>query len=221
MNETPLFAGPLFGLRFWRVTADDRGEWLSAPHQNTRWPPGGGWLEATCPAGHAAPARGCDCGAHAWHPRRATARDVLAVRGTVPGIIEAEGAIEVHEDGLRAARARPYALIATPGCNRARVDRLAERYATSVIEVAGPRALLAWCRENGIGIDEDVVADLLDTGAGVERRRARLRARAKIAARVVAAFAVAAMLVVLGLRAGFGETADHSLYGRSGEVKVP
>jgi hypothetical protein len=221
VTETPLFAAPLFGLRFWRVTADDCGEWLSAPHQNMRWPPGGQWLEATCQFGHGAPAPGCDCGAHAWHPRRHTARDVLAVRRTVPGIVEAEGAIEVHEDGLRAARARPYALIATPGCNRARVDRLAERYAASVIEIAGPRALLAWCRENGIGMDEDVVADLLGTGSGRERRRARLRERAKVATRFAAAFAVAAALVLLGLQAGFGDTADHSLYGRSGEVKAP
>ena len=127
MTDTPLFADPLFGLRFWRVTADDCGEWLAAPHQNTRWPPGGQWLRAKCPIGHEAPSAGCDCGVHAWHPRRTTARDVLAVRRTVAGIVEAEGAIEVHEDGFRAARARPHALIVTPGSNRALVHRLAER----------------------------------------------------------------------------------------------
>jgi len=85
VTDTPLFADALFGLRYWRVTVDDGVEWLAAPHQNTRWPPGGQWLQAKCPMGHDAPAAGCDCGAHAWHPRRRSAREVLAVRATVAG----------------------------------------------------------------------------------------------------------------------------------------
>jgi hypothetical protein len=202
VTETPLFAGPLFGLRFWRVIADERGEWLSAPHQNTRWPPGGQWLQATCAIGHDAPAAGCDCGAHAWHPCRRSARDVLGFRGAVAGIVEAQGAIEVHENGFRAARARPYALIATPGCNAARVHRLAERYGTPVIDVSGPRALLAWCRERGLGMGDDVVADLLGIGDPAERRRARFRRLAQDASRVAAALGVATGLVMLGLHLG-------------------
>ena len=199
MTDTPLFADPLFGLRCWRVTEDDRGEWLSAPHQNTRWPPGGRWLEAKCPLGHGAPAAGCDCGLHAWHPRRRSAHDVLAVRRAVAGIVEAQGAIELHEDGFRAAMARPYALIATPGSNTALIHRLAERYGTPVVDVSGPRALLAWCRERGLGMGADVVAELLGTGGLAERRRARFRRRANDAARVAAAFSAAAGLVILGL----------------------
>jgi hypothetical protein len=176
VTDTPLFAEPLLGLRFWRVTADGSGESLAAPHHNTRWPPGGQWLQAKCPLGHGAPKAGCDCGAHAWHPRKRSARDVLAVRATVAGIVEAQGAIEVHADGFRAAKARPYALIALPRSNHALIHRLAERYATPIVEVAGPRALLTWCRENGIGMGEDVVADLLGTDAA-ERRRASFRRR--------------------------------------------
>ena len=177
MTDTPLFADPLFGLRCWRVTVDDGVEWLAAPHQNTRWPPGGQWLQAKCPMGHSAPAAGCDCGVHAWHPRRRSAREVLAVRAAVAGIVEAQGAIEVHDEGFRAAKARPYALIATPRSYAARIDRLAERYGTPIVEVSGPRALLTWCHERNIGMSEDVVADLLWTDAAPERHRARFRWR--------------------------------------------
>jgi hypothetical protein len=215
VSDTPLFADPLYGLRFWRVTSDEGGEALAGPHQNTLWPPGGQWLHAQCPTGHAAPAPGCDCGAHAWHPRRGSVRDVLAPRGTVPGIVEAQGAIEVHEDGFRAARARPCALLITPGCNEAMIRRLADRYGVSLVEVRGPRQLLAHCREHQIGMGDDVVAELLGTGDPAERRRARLR---NDALRLVAAFAVAALLVVLGLQVAGDPPGDRTLFGRTGEV---
>jgi hypothetical protein len=199
VTDTPLFADPLFGLRFWRVIKDEQGEWLSAPHQNTPWPPGGQWLRAKCSTGHGAPAAGCDCGVHAWHPCRRSARDALAVRGAVAGIVEAQGAIEVHENGFRAAKARPYALVATPGCNTALVHRLAERYGTPVIEIAGPGALATWCRERSLGMEEDVVADLLGIGDPAERRRARFHNHVRDAGRVGAALGVATGLVMLAL----------------------
>jgi hypothetical protein len=220
VTDTPLFADPLYGLRFWRVTVDDRGEWLSAPHQNTPWPPGGQWLHAKCPTGHEAPASGCDCGAHAWHPRRRSARDVLAVRATVAGIVEAQGAVELHEDGFRAARARPYALIATPRSNVALIQRLAERYGATVIEVSGPAELLSFCRERSIGMGEDVVSKLLGMGDPTERRRARFRERLRNGLRVAAAFAVAALLVVLGLELAADPPGDRTLFGRTGEVRT-
>ena len=214
MNDTPLFADPLYGLRFWRVTIDGGGEVLTAPHQGTHWPPAGEWMEARCPKGHGAPAAGCDCGAHAWHPRRNSFRDVLASRGTVAGIVEARGAIEVHEDGIRAARARPHALIATPGSNQALIRRLAARYETAVIEVRGPRALLAYCREHDIGIGEDVVADLLGINPAA-RRRARFR---HDALRVAVALLVSALLVVLGLQLAVDPPGGRTLFGRTGEI---
>ena len=218
MTDTPLFADTLYGLRFWRVTADDRGEWLLSPYQNVPWPAGGQWLHATCPSRHGAPAGNCDCGAHAWHPRRRSTRDVLAVRSTVAGIVEARGAVEVHEDGFRAARARPCALIATPRSNRALIDRLAERYGARVIEVSGPRQLLVYCRERGIGMTEHVVADLLGIGGPRERRRARLRETGVNALRVAVAFAVAVILVLLGLELAVDPPGDRTVFGRAGEV---
>ena len=60
----------------------------------------------------------CSCGIHAWHPRRASARRILRSRFDLPGIVEADGAVEVHEDGFRAQRARPYASSASPGATR-------------------------------------------------------------------------------------------------------
>lgn len=218
MTDTPLFADSLYGLRFWRVATDDRGESLLSPHQNVPWPAGGQWLRATCPTRHGAPAPSCDCGAHAWHPRRRSTRDVLAVRATVAGIIEARGAVEVHEDGFRAARARPSALIATPRSNRALIGRLAERYGVRVIEVSGPRELLIYCRERGIGMGEHVVADLLGMGDLRERRRARLRETCANALRVAVAFAVAVVLVLLGLELAVDPPGDRTVFGRAGEV---
>jgi hypothetical protein len=200
------------------VSVDERGEWLTAPHRNTPWPPGGRWLDAKCPYGHGAPAPACDCGAHAWHPNPQSARDVLAPRGTVAGIVEARGAVEVHEDGFRAARCRPYALIATPGSNTALVRRLAERYGASVLEVKGPRALLAWCRERNVGMSDDVIADVVGTGSPSERRRARFR---RDALRVAAALAVSALLLVGGLEVTPSSEHGKTLFGRTGEVHTP
>lgn len=214
MNDTPLFADPLYGLRFWRVTADDGGELLAGPHQGTVWAPGGSWTQARCPFGHDAPAPACDCGAHAWHPRRKSVRDVLASKGTVAGIVEARGAVEVHEDGIRAALARPHALIVTPGRNAALIRRLAARYDASLVEVRGPRALLAYCREHDIGMGEDVVSDLLGVNT-TERRRARFR---HDVLRVAVAFLVAVVLVVLGAEIAVDPPGDHTLFGRTGEV---
>jgi hypothetical protein len=214
VTDTPLFADPLYGLRFWRVSADDSGELLVGPHQGTFWPPAGEWLQARCPLGHDAPAPSCDCGAHAWHPRRKSVRDVLAPRGTVAGLVEARGAVEVHEDGIRAALARPHALIVTPGRNEALIRRLAARYDTSLVEVRGPRALLAYCREHDIGMDEGVVSELLGVNT-TERRRARFR---QDFLRVVAALLISALLVVLGLAVAGDPPGDRTLYGRAGEV---
>jgi hypothetical protein len=87
-----------------------------------------------------------------------------------------------------------------------------------VIEVSGAAALLSWCRERSIGMGEDVVAKLLGTGDPSERRRARLRQTWKNALRIAAAFAVAALLVVLGLELAADPPGDRTLYGRSGEV---
>jgi hypothetical protein len=90
-----------------------------------------------------------------------------------------------------------------------------------VIEVSGPRSLLAWCRDRSIGMSEDVVYGLLGTGDPDERRRARFRDAGKGVLRVVAAVAVAALLVVLGLQVAGDPPSDRTLFGRAGEVHTP
>jgi hypothetical protein len=120
----------------------------------------------------------------------------------------------VHEDGIRAARARPHALIVTPRSNEALVRRLADRYGTSVIEVRGPRALLAYCREHDIGMGEDVVSELLGVNPA-QRRRARFR---QDFLRVAVALLVTALLLVLGLVAAGDPPGDRTLFGRAGEI---
>jgi hypothetical protein len=220
VTDAPLVAGSLFGLRTWRVIADDGGEALSGPLYDAPWPAGGEWLRATCSHGHLAPDSQCECGVHAWHPRVRSARDVMSVRGVVPGVLEAQGPVEVHEDGFRAQRGRPYALVAIPGRNAQLVRRLAERYDAEVIEASRPAQLLAYCRERSLGMDERVVADLLGFGDPAERKRAKLRKARIDLLRVVAAFVVSVLLVILGLALATDPPGPRTLYGRTGEVHV-
>jgi hypothetical protein len=219
VTDTPLVAGSLFGLRTWRVIADDSGEVLSGPLYGAPWPAGGEWLRADCELGHRAPGADCDCGVHAWHPRPRSARDVLAVRGVIPGVLEAQGPVEVHEEGFRAQRGRPYALVAVPGRNALLVRRLAERYDAAVIETSRPEEVLAFCHEHRLGMDEGVVADLLGIDLD-ERKRAKLRKARLDALRFVAAFAIAVLLVVVGLAVLTDPPGPRTLYGRTGPVHV-
>jgi hypothetical protein len=213
----PLVPGPLYGLRTWRVVADEGGERLAATTNATVWPAGGEWLVASCARhnGHSAPAHGCDCGVHAWHPRRSSARRALGVRREVAGIVEADGAVELHEEGFRAERARPHALVLAPGRNGRMLARLAERYGVPVVEVSGPDELVAWCRERGLGLDAPVVARLLGPEPAADRRRNTRRNLI----RLVAALAIGALLVVAGSQL-FGDP-GHDLYGRTGKIEQP
>jgi hypothetical protein len=220
VTDAPLVAGSLFGLRTWRVIADDGGEALSGPLYGTPWPAGGEWLRASCQEDHQAPDADCDCGVHAWHPRLRSARDVLAVRGVVPGVLEAQGPVEVHEDGFRAQRGRPYALVAVPGRNAQLVRRLAVRYNAAVIEAARPDALLAYCREQRLGMDEQVVAELLGIDDPKERERAKLRKARIDMLRFAAVFLISVLLVVLGLTLVTDPPGERTLYGRTGPVHV-
>ena len=220
MSDTPLVPTPLYGLRTWTVVGDSGAERLAAPQQGVTWPPGGAWLEATCAqsSGHHPPTQGCDCGLHAWHPSRRSAQRVLACRREIPGIAEASGAIEVHEEGFRAERARPYALLLAPGRNARLVRRLAEAYGAQVVEVDGADAVLAFCRARGLGLDESIVAQMLGPATAQESRRARRdRVRAD-SLRLAAALAVVALLVVAGLRLATDPAGDRVLHGRTGEI---
>jgi hypothetical protein len=195
-------------------------ERLVAPMRGTTWPTHGEMLESTCSgsSAHDPPAAGCTCGVHGWHPTRASARRVCAVRQEVPGILEATGAVEVHEDGFRAQRGRPHTLVALPNRNVRQVERLTEAYGARVLRVDGPDELLAHCRAHGLGLAEATVTELLGAQR-LEREHGRRRRRA-----VIGGLRVAAVLLALG---GVGLLVDHgqehgkTLHGRTGEVRVP
>ncbi len=220
MSDTPLVASPLYGLRTWTVAGENGAERLAGPHQRVTWPPGRAWLEAKCAqsSGHQPPANGCDCGLHAWHPSRRSARRVLACRREIPGIAEASGAIEIHEDGFRAERARPYALVLAPGRNALLVRRLADAYGAQVVEADGADAVLAFCRARGLGLDESSVAQLLGPVTAEKSRRARHDSARADALRLAAAVAVVALLVLAGLQFATDPTGDRVLHGRTGEI---
>ncbi len=76
--------------------------------------------------------------------------------------------------GSARPRARPYALVVTPGSNAALIRRLAERYGARWSRSAGPRELLAYCRERSIGMER-----------GRRRRAARDRRLARAPARQI------------------------------------
>ena len=213
----PLVPSPVYGLRTWAV-AD--GERLRGPQQDAAWPLGGGWLDATCArdAGHAAPEPGCACGVHGLHPAPRAARRLLAARREVPGLVEAAGAIEVHEEGFRAQRARPAAFFLAPGRNAALVRRLAAAHGVEAVAVADADALLAWCRARGYGLAPDVVAALLGPEV-MERWHAAARRRARAnALRLGAAVAIMAALVAGGL-AFTADPGHRELFGRTGPVQ--
>ena len=221
MND-PLVPAPVYGLRTWTVRGERPDERLAGAYRDAPpWPAGDAWLEASCGGakGHSAPAPGCNCGVHAWHPRPRAARRILASRREVPGVVEATGAIEVHKDGFRAARARPYALLLSPGRNAALVQWLGEAYNGPVGEVCGPDDALSWCEEHGLGLGPRVVADLLGADELEAQRRARKAKVRSNVLRVTAAIAVAALLVVLGLVAT-DPPGDRTLNGRAGEVRT-
>lgn len=217
MGDLPLVPSPLYGLRSWAVVGAAGSERLAAPQHDVSWPVAGAWLEASCGRAHATPARDCGCGIHAWHPRRRWARRIFAVRREVPGVVEATGAIQVHEDGFRAQRGRPHALFLAPGGNPALIRRLAAAYRASVVEAGDPGAVLDWCRARGLGLDEAVVAELIAAEEVARRRPRRRRARSD-ALRVAAALAVVAVLLALGLVVT-DDPGDRHLYGRTGEIQ--
>jgi hypothetical protein len=220
VTNSPLVPGPIYGLRTWAVVGEPGHERLAGPHRTTPWPTGGALLAAECSATppHTPPGRTCECGIHAWHPTRASARRVCGVRREVPGILEASGAIEVHADGFRAQRGRPHALVLLPGGNSRRLERLAEAYDAELLHLTGPDALLAHCREHGLGLREEVIAGLVDTealAAGRHRRRRR--------AALALVGAVAAAIALVGIVQAIDPGPEHGkvVKGRAGEVTVP
>lgn len=223
MNDEPLVPGPLYGLRTWRVVSADGPERLAGLHHGGEWPIGGEWLDAACATAgeHPSPAPDCGCGIHAWHPTAASARRVMASRREVPGVLEARGAVEVHEEGFRAERARPFALVVSRDRNGKLVRRLAAIYGAEVIDARRPCDLLGWCHERGLGLDAHVVADLLGGPGWLESsRRTRRTRRRNNVLRVGAALVLATVMVALGAHFAVDAAGPKDLYGRTGWVHV-
>ena len=107
------------------------------------------------------------------------------MRWEVPGVVELAGAVEVHREGLRAERARPYALFVLPNANAARAERLAAAHRAQLVPVRGADDAAAWCRERGLGLSPADVERLLGPEALAEERAraapaaARRRAQAR------------------------------------------
>ena len=222
MSDTPLFPESVYGLRTWTVVGDRGVERLAAPQRGEAWPPGGAWAEALCSRSpeHRAPAHGCVCGLHALHPSRRSARRILSARREIPGIAEARGQIEVHEDGFRAEHARPYVLLLLSGRNARLLKRLGNAYGAEVVEVKSADAVVTLCRERTLGLDESGVAQLLGP-ATVERCRRARRERIRAAALRVAAVVVLSVLLVLaGLALATDPSGERVLQGRTGEIRV-
>jgi hypothetical protein len=219
MRDTALVPTPLYGLRTWRVVGASGAERLTAPQQHTEWPPGGAWLEATCDRSrnHDPPHEGCGCGVHVWHPLPRSAKRVLASRREIPGIAELRGATEVHADGLRAERARPYVLFFQRGRNGRLVHRVAQAYGAEVVEVDGADSVVAFCRARRLGLDPSTVVALLGPANAEEHRRSKREKARSDALRLAAAVAVVASLAVAGLKFP-NPSGDRVLHGRTGEI---
>ena len=161
--DVPLLTGPIYGLRSWRVVGARGDERLVAPHRGTPWAAGGELTQARCPSapGHVPPEPGCRCGLHAWHPTPRAARRACGYRREIAGILEAWGTVELHADGFRAERGRPHALVLLPRGNPALLERLAAFYDARLLVLRGPRALGAYCQDQGLGMSASTVTGLL------------------------------------------------------------
>jgi hypothetical protein len=223
VTETPLVPGPVYGLRTWVVVGDRGAERVAGPQSGAPWPDDGAWLEATClrDAAHRAPEHDCVCGIHALHPDAENARRVLASRREVTGIVECDGAVEVHAEGFRAERGRPYALVTTPMRNAALLGRLARAYGAEVAEVRGPSELVDWCRERRLGLDATVVDGLLGPGATALSRRDRRRRTRRLAAGLAAWLVASVILALIAAAALPDPDGPHDVYGRAGHFHIP
>jgi len=223
VTDTPLVAGPLYGLRTWVVVGSPGEERLAGPHSGAPWPAGAAWPQATCavdPA-HRPPEHDCVCGLHALHPSAENARKVLSARREIAGVVECDGAIEIHPDGFRAQRGRPHALVATPLKNRALVERLAHSYDAEVVEVDGPEDLVDWCRDRRLGLEPPVVDDLVGADVAREWRRTKRQRSRLLVGGMLAVIVLSVVLALLASLALPDPKGPHVVRGRVGEVTVP
>lgn len=105
-----------------------------------------------------------------------------------------------------------------PNGNARRLERLAEAYELELLRLDGPDALLAHCRERGLGLSEAAVAQLVDTER-VEARRRERRRRGLVTAAVAAVVALALAAIAVAVDPGVEH--GKTLNGRAGEIRVP
>jgi hypothetical protein len=88
------------------------------------------------------------------------------------------------------------------------------------VEVRSPGALLAWCHERSLGLDERTIDELLGPGEADARRRTRRSKACRDALRVAAAVIVSALLLLLGALFAKDPPGPHHLFGRTGPVET-
>jgi hypothetical protein len=118
----------------------------------------------------------------------------------------------VHADGFRAERGRAHALVLLPSGNPCLLERLAGAHNAELLRLDGPDALLAHCRDRGLGLNEGVLAELVGTESLAARRRERRRRGALGAVGVTAVLALGGIAVVVDPGVEHGKV----LHGRGG-----
>jgi hypothetical protein len=127
--DLPLLTDVLPGFRAWELR-NDGTLWPAAVARHP-WEAGVNHARCEMGADHDAPAPDCSCGLYAFH----TVHRQLSGESVI-GAIAAWGAMEVHADGFRAARARVIALAAPRSTfvRRDAFERAAERYDVPVVD---------------------------------------------------------------------------------------
>ena len=170
-------------------------------------------------SGHVAPAPDCECGVHAWHPRRSSARDVLAARGTVAGHRRGAGRGRGARGRLpRGARAAVRARSSRRGSNAAQIRRLADRYDARSPRSAGRASCSPSAASTHIGMEEDVVAELLGTGDSAASAGAPDSARTRCASSPRCSWRACSSAG--GLAITSKPSPGTKLYGRTGEIRT-
>lgn len=208
--DPPVVPGRIHGLRQWALD-NAKPPHLRAMVHDQPWPQGGAPFAARCVShSHAAPGAHCSCGIYAWHPRPDNAEYAFPSRdwrGSVTGIIEAWGEVEVHHDGFRAQFARPRWLVLPAGADRqtrARVAKAAGAYGAEVITCASAAELEGHCSRLGLGLDPGAVSDLLPAAPAEEPTYPPRRGHAGVARRAGDVLVVMADWLVTAVRLAFG-----------------
>lgn len=125
-ESIPRFSGMLLGVRQWLVpdSLDELKPLRTLKASTPSWETDGSATQARCfsdgSEAHECPGKGCECGLRGYHPWLVPpwylwSGDKAANKDRyVTGVVEAWGRIELYQEGFRAARARPVALVLPP-----------------------------------------------------------------------------------------------------------